>query len=218
MQSAPTCAQPPTPSLLWSLSVYQGLDRALRLVCTPLYLYQLTQWYPAYRKRVCSLASDADITESDTWSPVPHAMCFFVFCFFTCFFSCPSFELVMRRLSTGVAPHARGARPDCWAQSRFVRVMFTVLVSCWNFEPETFLCMFVLIFHGNIDTVPQVGEMICMIYTCFMIQIFQLLMCNLAHVSESEPYNLHDLGHLSWVGSVLLRFFTASNKGRLGSR
>ena len=78
--------------------------------------------------------------------------------------------------------------------------------------------MFVLIFHGNIDTVPQVGEMICMIYTCFMIQIFQLLMCNLAHVSESEPYNLHDLGHLSWVESVLLRFFTASNKGRLGSR
>ena len=28
---------------------------------------------------------------------------------------------------------------------------------------------------------------------------------DLAHVAGWKPYNLHDLGHISWVGSVLYR-------------
>ena len=31
-----------------------------------------------------------------------------------------------------------------------------------------------------------------------------------------EPYNLHDLGHVSWVGSVLYRSYTASHNRRMG--
>ena len=43
---------------------------------------------------------------------------------------------------------------------------------------------------------------------------------DLARVARWEPYNLQDLGHVSWVGSVLLLLlsFTASDNGRLGSR
>ena len=37
------------------------------------------------------------------------------------------------------------------------------------------------------------------------------------HVVGREPYNLHDLGHVSWVGSVLHRSCTTSRNGRLGS-
>ena len=39
---------------------------------------------------------------------------------------------------------------------------------------------------------------------------------DLAHVVGWEPYNLHDLGHVSWVGSVLNRSCTTSHNGRLG--
>ena len=40
---------------------------------------------------------------------------------------------------------------------------------------------------------------------------------DLAHVAGLEPYNLIDLAHLSWVGSVLHRSCTASHRSRLGS-
>ena len=41
---------------------------------------------------------------------------------------------------------------------------------------------------------------------------------DLAHVAGWEPYNLHDLGHVSWVGSVLYRSCTTSHIGRLRSK
>ena len=40
---------------------------------------------------------------------------------------------------------------------------------------------------------------------------------DLAHVSGWEPQKLHDLGHVSWVGSVLYRSCTTYHNGRLGS-
>ena len=40
---------------------------------------------------------------------------------------------------------------------------------------------------------------------------------DLAHVAGwDEPYNLHDLGHVSWVGSVLYRSCSTCCDGRLG--
>ncbi|CAM9942637.1 unnamed protein product, partial [Laminaria digitata] len=39
----------------------------------------------------------------------------------------------------------------------------------------------------------------------------------LAHVAGWEPYNLHDLTHVSWVGSVLYRSCTIYHNDRLGS-
>ena len=45
-------------------------------------------------------------------------------------------------------------------------------------------------------------------------------LCDLlvARVAGWEPYNLHDhLAHVSWVGSVLFRSCTTSQKNRLGS-
>ncbi|CAN0557913.1 unnamed protein product [Laminaria digitata] len=41
---------------------------------------------------------------------------------------------------------------------------------------------------------------------------------DLAHVARWGVYNLHDLGHVSWVGSVRYRSCTTSQNGRLGSR
>ena len=43
---------------------------------------------------------------------------------------------------------------------------------------------------------------------------------DLAHVVGRKQYsfNLHDLGQVSWVGSVLHRSCTTSHNGRLGSR
>ena len=41
---------------------------------------------------------------------------------------------------------------------------------------------------------------------------------DLAHVTGWDPYSLHDLGHVSWVGSVLYRSCTSSHNGKLGSR
>ena len=41
---------------------------------------------------------------------------------------------------------------------------------------------------------------------------------DLAHVAGLEPYNLHGLGHASWVGSVLYRSCTTFHNGRIGSR
>ena len=38
---------------------------------------------------------------------------------------------------------------------------------------------------------------------------------DLAHVAGWEPYNLHDLGHVSWVGRGRHRSCTASHYGRL---
>ena len=38
-----------------------------------------------------------------------------------------------------------------------------------------------------------------------------------AHVAGWKPCNPHDLGHISWVGSVLYRSCTTSHNGRLGS-
>ena len=35
---------------------------------------------------------------------------------------------------------------------------------------------------------------------------------SIAHVSGWQPYNLHDLGHISWVGSVLYRSCTTSRR------
>ena len=40
---------------------------------------------------------------------------------------------------------------------------------------------------------------------------------DLAHVAGLEPYNLHDLAQVSWVGYVLHRSCTTSHNGRLGS-
>ena len=42
-------------------------------------------------------------------------------------------------------------------------------------------------------------------------------MCNPAHVTAQEPYNLHDVGQISWVGSVLYKSCTTSHKCRLVS-
>ena len=66
--------------------------------------------------------------------------------------------------------------------------------------------------------------MICMIYAHFMVYIFQgryipdlydlYDLYDLAHVAGWEPYNLHDLGHVSWVGIVLHRSCTTSRNGR----
>ena len=39
---------------------------------------------------------------------------------------------------------------------------------------------------------------------------------DLAHVAGWEPHNLHDLGHVSGVGSVPHTSCTASRNGRLG--
>ena len=39
-----------------------------------------------------------------------------------------------------------------------------------------------------------------------------------AHVSGWDPYNLRDLAHDSWVGSVLYISCTTSHNDRLGSR
>ena len=50
-----------------------------------------------------------------------------------------------------------------------------------------------------------------MIYSYFTIQIVQAKadqvpdLRDVAHVAWQEPYNLHDLVSLSWVGSVLLQ-------------
>ena len=40
---------------------------------------------------------------------------------------------------------------------------------------------------------------------------------DVAHVVGWELYNLHDLGHVSWVGSALYRSCTTPHNGRLGS-
>ena len=40
----------------------------------------------------------------------------------------------------------------------------------------------------------------------------------LAHVAGCQPYYLHHLGHVSWVGSVLHRSCITSHNGRAGSR
>ena len=39
-----------------------------------------------------------------------------------------------------------------------------------------------------------------------------------ARVAGWERYNLHDLGHVSWGGSVLYRSYAAPHNGSLGSR
>ena len=40
---------------------------------------------------------------------------------------------------------------------------------------------------------------------------------DLAQLAGWEPYIVHDLEHVSWVGSVLYRSCTTSYKGRLES-
>ena len=49
-------------------------------------------------------------------------------------------------------------------------------------------------------------------------QLYSWCVWSIAHVAAWEPYNLHDLGQVSWDGSVLYRSCTASRNGRLGSR
>ena len=41
---------------------------------------------------------------------------------------------------------------------------------------------------------------------------------DLAHVSPWEPYNLHDLGKVFWIGSVPYRSCTTSHNGWLGCK
>ena len=41
---------------------------------------------------------------------------------------------------------------------------------------------------------------------------------DLAHVAGWEPYHLHGLGHVSWVGYVFYVSCTTFHDGRLGSR
>ena len=56
--------------------------------------------------------------------------------------------------------------------------------------------------------------LICMI--CMICMICYDLY-DTAHVAGWEPYYPHDLAHVSWVGSVLHRYSTASHNGGLGS-
>ena len=55
-----------------------------------------------------------------------------------------------------------------------------------------------------------------------MIRVFQgryiPSLYDLAHVAGWQLYNLHDLGHVSWVRPVLCRSCIAPQSGRLGSR
>ena len=71
--------------------------------------------------------------------------------------------------------------------------------------------------------------MICMIYSHYSSTVHDLDLprkadrlihdlYDLAHVAGWEPFNLHDLAHVSWVGSVSHRSCTTSHNGRLGSR
>ena len=66
--------------------------------------------------------------------------------------------------------------------------------------------------------ISHIGRMICVIYFHFMIQVSQGRQIpdlqHLAHVAGWEPYNLHDLARVSWVGSVPYRSCTASHNGR----
>ena len=41
---------------------------------------------------------------------------------------------------------------------------------------------------------------------------------DLDHTAGWEPYNLHDLGQVSWIRSELYRSWTTSHAGRIGSR
>ena len=51
-----------------------------------------------------------------------------------------------------------------------------------------------------------------------MLDLYDLYdLYDLPHVAGWEPYNLHDLGHVSCIGSVLHGSCTKSNNGRLGS-
>ena len=53
----------------------------------------------------------------------------------------------------------------------------------------------------------------------FKADLFPILVCHgLAHVAGWEPYNLHDLAHVSRVGFVLCRSCTTSHNGRWGTR
>ena len=44
--------------------------------------------------------------------------------------------------------------------------------------------------------------------TCIKYDLYDLY--DLAHVAGWEPYNLHDPGHVPWVGSVLQRSCTTA--------
>ena len=47
-------------------------------------------------------------------------------------------------------------------------------------------------------------------------QMYSWSVWSVAHIAGWGPYSLHDLGHGSWVGSVLYRSCTTSHNGRLG--
>lgn len=49
----------------------------------------------------------------------------------------------------------------------------------------------------------------------FRVDIFVIGMYFLAHVAEGGPYTLRDLGHVSWIGSVLYSSWIAYHRGRL---
>ena len=51
------------------------------------------------------------------------------------------------------------------------------------------------------------------LYDLFLLDDLDRLVYDLAHVAFVwEPYNLHDLAHVSWVGSVLYRCYTTSHR------
>ena len=79
--------------------------------------------------------------------------------------------------------------------------------------------------YHNLLKKPHLGQMICMIHSHYSSWYRSTRqgrhipdLCDLAHVARWRPYNLHDLAHASWVGSVPYRSCTTSHNGRLGSR
>ena len=69
--------------------------------------------------------------------------------------------------------------------------------------------------HHDLDISGQMD-----IYIPDLYDLYDLYaLCDLAHhVAGLEPYDLYDLAHVSWVGSVRYRSCTTPHNGGLGSK